>query len=72
VPVRLDTALSAVVQRWFGCSNTSQFVGATCSGTAKAGAFTSLPEHYAEWKTHGPPTRKDVAADLRVAELDPV
>jgi len=30
--------------------HTSQFVGATCYDT-QAGAFTSLPEPYAQWKT---------------------
>jgi len=31
--------------------HTNQFVVATCFDTAKVGTFTSLPEHYAEWKT---------------------
>jgi len=47
----------------------NQFVVATCFDTAKAGTFTSLPEHDAEWKTTPPVPEKDVAADLGVAEL---
>jgi hypothetical protein len=49
-----DTALSRVAQRWCGCSNTSQFAVATCFDTTKVGVFTSLPEHYAQWKTTAP------------------
>ncbi|WP_256093000.1 type I restriction endonuclease subunit R [Micromonospora aurantiaca (nom. illeg.)] len=49
--------------------HTNQFVVATCFDTAKVGTFTSLPEHYAEWKTTAPVPEQDVAADLEVAEL---
>jgi hypothetical protein len=49
-----DTALSRVAQQWCGCSNTSQFAVATCFDTTKVGVFTSLPEHYAQWKTTAP------------------
>ncbi|MEU0151544.1 type I restriction endonuclease subunit R [Micromonospora fulviviridis] len=49
--------------------HTNQFVVATCFETAKVGTFTSLPEHFAEWKTTAPVPEKDVAAGLRVAEL---
>ena len=34
--------------------HTNQFVVATCFDSAKVGTFTSLPEHYAEWKTTAP------------------
>ncbi|MGH3517541.1 MAG: type I restriction endonuclease subunit R [Micromonosporaceae bacterium] len=49
--------------------HTNQFVVATCSETAKAGTFTGLAEHYAEWKTTAPVPEKDVEFDLGVARL---
>ena len=49
--------------------HTNQFVVATCFETAKAGTFTSLVEHYAEWKTTVPVPEEDLTADLGVPEL---
>jgi type I restriction enzyme, R subunit len=49
--------------------HTNQFVVATCFDVAKVGTFTSLREHYAEWKTTVPVPEKDVMAGLGVAEL---
>jgi type I restriction enzyme R subunit len=49
--------------------HTNQFVVATCFETAKAGTFTSLVEHYGEWKTTAPVQEDDFKAGLGVAEL---
>ncbi|MGX4657377.1 type I restriction endonuclease subunit R [Micromonospora sp. SCSIO 07396] len=51
--------------------HTNQFVVATSFEEAKVGTFTSLAEHYAEWKTTAPVPEKDVEAELGVARLSP-
>jgi type I restriction enzyme R subunit len=61
-----DSAEAEGSERLF---HTNQFVVATCFETAKAGTFTSLPEHYAEWKTTAPLPEQAVAAGLGVAQL---
>ena len=53
-------------ERLFG---TNQFTVATCFEVAKAGTFTSMPEHYAEWKTTIPVPEEEVAGALGVPEL---
>ncbi|MEU7944147.1 HsdR family type I site-specific deoxyribonuclease [Micromonospora taraxaci] len=50
---------------------TNQFVVATCFDEARVGTFTSLAEHYAEWKTTAPVPEDDIQADLGVARLSP-
>jgi len=68
VSVRLRTLRCPPLPNGDAAFHTSQFVVATCSDTAQAGTFTSLPEHYAEWKTTAPVPEKDVG-DLGVAGL---
>ncbi len=48
---------------------TNQFVVATCFEEARAGTFTSLPEHFAEWKTTSPVPEEQVAATLGIPRL---
>lgn len=50
--------------------HTNQLVIATTRDVAKAGTFTSLPEHFAEWKTTHPAPEDDVAAELGLAALN--
>ncbi|MBQ0977862.1 type I restriction endonuclease subunit R [Micromonospora sp. M61] len=51
--------------------HTNQFVVATCFEEAKVGTFTSLAEHYTEWKTTAPVREKDVEAEIGAARLSP-
>jgi type I restriction enzyme R subunit len=51
--------------------HTNQFVVATSFEEAKVGTFTSLAEHFAQWKTTAPVPETDVEAALGVARLSP-
>lgn len=51
--------------------HTNQFVVATSFDEARVGTFTSLAEHYAEWKTTAPVPEEDVQAHLGVSRLSP-